>query len=158
MTAFLVSLTTDFRGFPRHHARRRRADAPWGVLRALVNLARDMVADAIIGGATYTKFNNANCHLGVGSGNTAFSAAHTDLQGASKFRKAMDATYPQRAANVVTYRATYATGDANFAWEEVGTFNAAAAGEMLSRVVTTLGAKTAAASWVLTHTQTWVLV
>lgn len=127
-------------------------------LKALVNLARDMAADAIIGGSTYTKYNNANAYLGVGNGTTAFSAAHTDLQGASKTRKAMDATYPSRAANVVTYRATFATTDANYAWEEVGVFNAAAAGEMMSRNVTTLGTKTSAASWVLTHTQTWVLV
>lgn len=126
---------------------------------ALVNLARDMAADAIIGGTTYTKFNNANCYLGVGDSTTAFAATQTDLQAATnKLRKAMDASYPQRAANVVTYKATFATGDANFAWQEVGTFNAAAAGQMMSRNVTSLGTKTSAASWVLTHTQTWVLV
>lgn len=136
-----------------------RSRRPWS-LKALVNLARDMLADAVIGGSTYTKFNNANAALGVGSGTTAFSAAHTDLQGASKFRKGMDATYPQRTANVVVFKSSFATSEANFAWEEVGTFNTStlAAGEMLSRVVTTLGSKTAAASWVLTHTMTFVLV
>jgi hypothetical protein len=125
---------------------------------ALVNLARDLVADAITGGSSYTKFTNGNAYLGVGESTTAFAAAQTDLQGATKTRKAMDATYPSRAANVVTYRATFATGDANYAWEEVGVFNAAAAGEMLSRNVGSLGTKTSAASWVLTHTQTWTLV
>lgn len=126
---------------------------------ALVNLARDMAADAIIGGSTYTKFNNANAHLGVGDSSTAFSATHTDLQASTnKLRKAMDATYPQRSANVVTYKATFATGDANFAWNEVGVFNASAAAQMMSRHVQSLGTKTSAASWVLTLTQTWVLV
>jgi hypothetical protein len=45
-------------------------------LKALVNLARDVAADAIIGGSTYTKYNNANAYLGVGNGTTAFSAAY----------------------------------------------------------------------------------
>lgn len=126
---------------------------------ALVNLARDMVADALIGGSTYTKLNNANAHLGVGDSATAFAATQTDLVAATnKLRKAMDATYPTRAANVVTYRSTFATADANWAWNEVGTFNAAAAAQMASRVVQALGTKTASSSWVLTHTQTWVLV
>lgn len=125
---------------------------------ALVNLARDMIADAIIGGTGYTKFNNANAHIGVGTGTTAFSASHTDLQGASKTRKAMDATYPTRADNVLTFRATFATGDANYAWEERAIFNASSSGEMLSRKVVSLGTKTSAASWQLTCTDTIVLV
>lgn len=125
---------------------------------ALVNLARDMIADALIGGTTYNKFSNANAYIGVGSGTTAFSATHTDLQGASKTRKAMDATYPTRSANALTFRATFATGDANYAWEERGIFNASSAGEMLSRKVVSLGTKTNAASWQLTCTDTIVLV
>lgn len=126
---------------------------------ALVNLARDMIADAITGGSSYNKFSNANARTGVGDSSTAFSAAHTDLQAATnKTRKAMDATYPQRSANVLTWRSTYATGDANYAWNERGIFNAAAAGEMLSRKVVSLGTKTSAASWVLTCTDTVVLV
>jgi hypothetical protein len=124
---------------------------------ALVNLARDMAADAIIGGSTYTKYNNANAYLGTGTSSTAFAATQTDLLG-SPVRKAMDATFPSRSANVVTYKSTFATGDANQAWNEVGVFNAAASGQMMSRTVVSLGTKTSAASWVLTHTQTWVLV
>lgn len=121
----------------------------------LLNLARDMIADAIIGGTAYTKFNNANARLGVGNSNAAFNASHTGLQGAQTAYKPMDATYPQRSGNVVTYRATFGTADANFAWEEIVVDNGAQA---LSRTVTPLGTKTSAASWVLTHTQTWVLV
>jgi hypothetical protein len=99
-------------------------------------------------------FTNALAHIGVGNSNTAFSAAHTDLQGASKLRKAQEPTYPLLAANVVTFRSLFATGDANFAWEEWGIFNAAAAGVMLSRKVETLGSKTSAQSWQLTVTIT----
>lgn len=152
--------TTLTRGHVPHASRRSRKATqafPW--LLALVNLARDMVADAIIGGSTYTKFNNANAYLGVGDSSTAFAAAQTDLQAASnKTRKVMDATYPTRAANVLTWRSTFATGDANFAWNERGVFNHASAGQMLSRKVVSLGTKTSSASWVLTCTDTWVLV
>ncbi|MCC6381816.1 MAG: hypothetical protein IT304_04865 [Dehalococcoidia bacterium] len=126
---------------------------------ALVNLARDMSADAVIGGSTYTKFNAANAHLGVGDSSAAFDPAQTDLQAASnKLRKPMDATYPSRSANVVTYRATFGTSEANFAWNEIGVFNALSGAQMLSRLVSALGTKTSSASWQLTLTQTWVLV
>jgi hypothetical protein len=64
-------------------------------------------------------YANANAHIGVGDSSTAFSAAHTDLQAASnKLRKAMDATYPQQATNVLTFRSTFGTSEANWAWAE----------------------------------------
>jgi hypothetical protein len=90
---------------------------------------------------TTSLFDNANAHIGVGNSTTAFAATQTDLVGASKFRKAMDATYPQAAAGAMTFRSTFATGDANFAWEEWGVFNAAAAGTMMNRVVQANGTK-----------------
>lgn len=125
----------------------------------LVDLARDMIADAILGGSSYTKFNNANAYIAVGDSSTAHAAAQTDLQAATnKTRKAMDATYPTRAANVLTWRATFATGDANYAWNERGIFNASSGGQMLSRKVIALGTKTSSASWQLTCTDTVVLV
>lgn len=126
---------------------------------ALVNLARDLIADAITGGSTYTKFTNAAAHIGVGDSSTAFNATHTDLQAASnKVRKPMDSTYPQRTANVIVWKSTFATGDANWNWLERGIFNAVSTAQMLSRKVIALGTKTSAASWVLTCTDTVVLV
>ncbi len=119
----------------------------------LSTAGRDHIAGAIIG-ASLTSFANANAHLGVGNGVTAFAAAQTDLQGASKARKAQDATYPTQAANVLTFRSTFASADANFVWSEVGLFNASTAGTMLSRVVSALGEKTAGSTFVLTLTLT----
>jgi len=107
---------------------------------ALVTAFRDYLAAKLVGGAA-ALYDNANAYIGVGNGTTAFSAAHTDLQGASKLRKAMDATYPQAASGVMTFRSTFATGDANFAWEEWGVFNASAAGTMMNRVVQNNGTK-----------------
>lgn len=105
-------------------------------------------------GEAVTSFANANAHLGVGNGTTAFSAAHTDLQGASKARKAMDATYPQRSGLQLTFRSTFASADANFAWEEWAIFNASSTGTMLNRVVANNGTKAAGATWVFTVTLT----
>lgn len=101
-------------------------------------------------GESVTFFNNANSYLGVGDSTTTFSAAHTDLQASSnKVRQAVSATYPSRSGLVVTFRALFATGSANFAWQEVGVFNASSAGTMLSRLVQSLGTKTSAQSWQL---------
>jgi len=107
------------------------------------------IAQIIIDEGSPTEFNNANAHLGVGNSATAFVATQTDLLGASKFRQPMDATFPSRAGDILTWQATMATGDANFAWDEWGIFNAVAAGIMLSRKVDALGTKTSAQSWEL---------
>lgn len=124
----------------------------------LVNLARDILADKLIGGVTYNAFSNANAHLGVGDSTDAFDAADTDLQAATnKDRQPMEATYPSRAANVLTARAIWGTAEGNFAWEEWGFFNASSAAQMLSRKVEALGTKTSAASWQLTVTLTFAL-
>lgn len=120
----------------------------------MTNAFRDFIAADVIG-ESVTEFSNANAYLGVGDSTTAFAATQTDLQAATnKFRKAMDATYPQRSVNVLTFRATFATGDANFAWQEWGTFNASTAGTMMQRKVESLGTKTSAQSWQLTATIT----
>lgn len=117
---------------------------------ALTTAFRNLMIDGIDGTAV-TAFNNANSYIGVGDSTTAFSAAQTDLQAASnKLRKAMDATYPQRATNVLTFRSTFGTSEANFAWEEWAVFNAAASGTMMNRKVESLGTKTSAQSWQFT--------
>jgi hypothetical protein len=119
----------------------------------LTNAYRDYVAGLTTG--TGTAFNNANSYIGVGDSTTAFAATQTDLVAATnKLRKAMDATYPQVAANVITFRSTFATTDANYAWQEWGVFNAASAGTMLNRKVESLGTKTSAQTWQFTVTIT----
>lgn len=116
----------------------------------LTNAGRDDIAKALVADS-FTAFSNANARIGVGDSNTAFAVGQTDLQAASnKFRKAMEATYPSRAGNVLTFRSLFATGDANFAWEEWGVFNAGSGGTMLSRKVEALGTKTSAQSWQMT--------
>ena len=117
------------------------------------NAYRDYLAAGTTSG-TMTAFNNANSYIGVGDGSTAFAATQTDLVGTNKLRKGMDATYPTTAANVLTFRSTFGTAEANFAWNEWGVFNAASAGTMLSRKVESLGTKTSSQSWQITSTIT----
>ena len=110
---------------------------------------------------TLTYFNNGNAYIGVGDSSTAEAATQTDLQAASnKLRKAMDATYPQHTdattagAATITFKSTFATGDANYAWQEWAIFNGSSGGRMLNRKVQSLGTKTSASSWAFTVTVT----
>lgn len=122
----------------------------------LTNAGRDHFATDLIG-LSVTEFDNANAALGVGDSNTAFAKGQTDLQAAvNKLRKGMEATFPSvpSAANIITFRSLFGTGEANFDWQEWGIFNAIAAGTMLSRKVESLGIKTSAQSFQLTVTVT----
>ena len=121
---------------------------------ALTEAGRNLIAADIIG-ESVTEFNNANAYIGVGDSTTAFAAAQTDLQAATnKLRVGMEATYPTRATNVLTFRSLFSTAQANFAWAEWGIFNASSAGTMLCRKVEALGTKTSAQSWQITTTIT----
>lgn len=135
-----------------------RAPTPHEVLRfnnLLTNAGAQLVEDLLIG-AGGTVFSNANAYIGVGNGTTAVSAAHTDLQGASKTRKAMNATFPSRSSQTLTFKATFGTSDANYSWEEMAAFNASSAGTMLSRaLVTSPFTKTSSLS--IDATFTWSL-
>lgn len=116
----------------------------------MTEVYRDHLAQTSLGEAV-TAFNNANANIGVGDSATAFAAAQTDLQAAvNKLRKAMEATYPTRSANIMTFRALFGTTEANWAWQEWAVFNAAAAGVMMNRKVESLGTKGATQSWQLT--------
>ena len=117
---------------------------------ALVQNGRDFIAAAIILDGPPTFYDAANARLGVGDSTTAYAASQTDLQAVTnKFRKLVSGA-PGRSANVLTFIATFATGEANFAWNEIGVFNTATANQgMLSRVVQSLGTK-ASGDWSLT--------
>ncbi len=126
---------------------------------ALVTVGQALWCDLLIG-AGGTVYNNANAALGVGDSAAAFALGQVNLQGAvvttDRIRKAMDATFPTRAGNVLSFRATFATGEANFQWNEWAIFNNVtdAAGTMLNRAVANLGTKTSAVAWQLLVTMT----
>jgi hypothetical protein len=114
-------------------------------------------------GQSLTYFSNAQAAIGVGDSTTAAAATQTDLQAATnKLRVAMDATYPTHTDGTtsgsasISYRSTFSTAQANWAWQEWGVFNSATAGtgRMLQRKVESLGTKTSASTWALTVTLT----
>lgn len=119
----------------------------------LVNVGIQLMLDLLIG-AGGTVFSNANAHVGVGDSTTAAAAGQTDLQAATnKLRKAMEATFPSRSGQTLTFKSVFGSGDANFDWEEWAIFNAAAAGTMLNRKVQDFGTKSTG-TWTLTVTVT----
>lgn len=121
---------------------------------AYVNAGGAALLDLLIGGGG-TPFNNANAYIGVGDSSTATTASMTDLQAATnKQRVGMDATYPSRSGQVMTWRSTFASGQANFAWNEIALFNASSGGTMLCRAAQTLGTKASGTVWVATYTIT----
>lgn len=117
-------------------------------------------------GQALTYFSNAQAAIGVGDSSTAAAATQTNLQGTTnvtdRIRVAMDATYPLHTdattsgAATITFRSTFGTTVANFAWNEWGVFNSATdgTGRMLNRKVESLGTKTSAATWTFTVTLT----
>lgn len=139
-----------------------RATAPYEIVEDEGNLLTtaglNRITSLIIGGGGQA-YNNANTRIGVGNSNTAAAVGQTDLQaaaGASNRQfKVMDATYPQQSNGVITAKSTFATGEANFAWEEWCLDNGTADGTtvtavMLNRKVTALGTKTSASAWAFT--------
>jgi hypothetical protein len=107
--------------------------------------------DVICGLGTPTKWDNTNARLGVGDSNAAENATHTGLQAATnKTYKAMDTSYPARTNQTAEWRATFASGDANYAWEEYTVVNASTdTGKNLNRKISSKGTKVSGETWVL---------
>lgn len=101
--------------------------------------------------------------LGVGDDSTAAAVGDSDLStGSNQYYRVMDATYPQQANGVVTFKATFGDSDANFAWNswgiDVGTPTVTSSGTvaalLFNRKVASLGTKTSG-TWTLTVTVTF---
>jgi hypothetical protein len=103
-----------------------------------------------------TAFSNANARIGVGDSSTAASASQTGLQASTnKLYKAMDATFPSRASQTMTWQATFGSSEANFAWNEFTVANGSSdASKNLNRKVSSQGTKTAGQVWTIQVTIT----
>ena len=107
----------------------------------------DVVA-GIVGSPTL--WSAANARVGVGDSSTAAAPAQTDLQALSnKAYAAMDATYPSRSGQTVTWRGTFGDGEGQFDWNEFTVDNGAVSGKTLNRKVESKGTKGAGESWSL---------
>jgi len=110
------------------------------------------MANLFAGTGSVNPFNATFARIGVGDGTTAYASTQTDLVGTNKFRKIVDSA-PVVTANSVDYTSTFASTEANFAWGEMGLFNAASGAYMATRrTVTTFATKTTADTWVITLT------
>jgi hypothetical protein len=127
----------------------------------LLNQGIAHLEDQLIG-ATTNPNNNTETRLGVGNSATAEAATQTDLQAAAgaanRQFKLMNATYPSRAAQTLTFQSDYTTGEANFIWNEWCIDSGTAGGTtvtapILNRKVASLGTKTTG-TWTLTATVT----
>lgn len=121
---------------------------------------------------TLTYFNNGNAMIGVGDSATAEANTQTDLQAVTgsthRQFKAQDATYPLHTdttgtvgSQTITFRSTFASAEANFAWAEWVIANWSSAtttllttGRILNRKVAANGTKASGASWQFTVTIT----
>lgn len=124
----------------------------------LVNEGIARLLDLLIaaGGVAY---NNANAFIGVGDSATAEAATQTDLQAATNhFYKAMNATFPSRASQTVSWQSDFVSAEANYVWNEwsisAGATTASGGGfttgtTNLNRKVQSLGTK-ATGTWTLT--------
>ena len=121
----------------------------------LTYAGQNLIASALFGNSI-TAFSNANAYIGVGDSSSAFSQSQTDLQASTnKYRNPIDATFPTlTGSNTLTYQSTFATGIANYAWNEWGVFNASSGGTMLNRKQESLGTKASTQSWQFTVTLT----
>jgi hypothetical protein len=116
-----------------------------------------MIATVVSNQVAGNPWSNANAFLGVGTSSTAEAATQTDLQ-AGGFYKAMNATYPSRANQTVSFQSDFTGAEANQAWNEwaisAGATTASGAGftvgtTNLNRKVASLGTKSSG-TWTLT--------
>src|SRR5215831_1512370 len=118
-----------------------------------------MIATVVSNQVAANPWSNANAYTGVGDSNTAEAATQVELQAASnRFYKAMNATYPSRSNQTVSFQSDFATSEANYAWAEwtiaASATTASGAGFLngttnLNRKVAALGTK-ASGTWTLT--------
>jgi len=110
----------------------------------------NLIWTAVTGG-TFTPFNSANAHVGVGDGTDPASYTQTGLTGVNKSYKPMDAGYPTVSERTATFRATFGPDDANFAWNEWTVANGPGDAYVnLNRKVESLGTKSPGSTWILT--------
>lgn len=106
----------------------------------------------LICGGTGTPWSSANAYIGVGDGTTTESPDQTGLQGTNKYYKGMDSGYPTYgSAQKATWRSTFGTTEANFAWNEITVANGSSDTAVnLNRKVQSMGTKASGTIWIAT--------
>lgn len=123
-----------------------------------------MIATPLTNQTATNAWGNTNAYIGVGDSAAAEAATQVELQAATnRFYKIMNATYPSRASQTVTFQSDYTSAEANYAWAEwaisAGATTASGAGfttgtTNLNRKVAALGTKSTG-TWTLSATITF---
>jgi hypothetical protein len=135
----------------------------------LTTAGLNRITNLIIGEGSLQAFDDSHAVIGVGATSTAATVSDTALAANAGNAWYQAANGGVSASNgVITAISTFASGDANFAWNEwcwvvvTGTITASntltsvgSTGEqMLNRKVASMGTKASGASWVFTTTVT----
>ena len=132
----------------------RAGETPYETIKGEGNLLLDEGVDelfTIIGSSGGTKYDNGNARIGVGNSNAAAVKTQTALQGGSTVFKGMESSFPTvGASQKIVFKATFTSGEGNFAWEEWTVDNGASANKNLNRNVVALGTKVSGTTWVFT--------
>jgi hypothetical protein len=113
----------------------------------LLNTGIDEIWD-LVTGASSDYFNNTNAQIGVGDSSTAADASQTDLQAATnKTYKGMETGYPTSTTQKVTFKSSFGSSEANYAWNEWVVKQSSSA-ICLNRKAESLGTKSAG-TWTL---------
>ena len=108
----------------------------------VVAVGKDTIASRMVGNTTAIM-----SHMAVGSSNTAAVTSQTAL-GGELGRVVLDSTV--RAANTITYVATFPGGTGTGSLTEAGILNAASSGNMLCRTVFGVVTKTSSDTVIIT--------
>lgn len=109
----------------------------------------------LVTGQSANTFTNALAQIGIGDSSTAAAAGQTDLQAATnKTYKAMNGSFPTvPSAGAVQFQATFASADANYAWQEF-VVKQGTSSICIDRGVAAMGTKASGTSWTATVTLT----
>lgn len=108
-------------------------------------------------GDSETAFSEANSYIGTGDSATAAAAGQTGLQASTnKYYQAVESGYPTITNQTTRWRAIFAAGDGNYAWNEitVASGNSDSA-DNLNRLVQAMGTKASPAVWTVDLDITW---
>jgi hypothetical protein len=113
----------------------------------LLNTGIDEMWDLVTGGSA-NHYDNSNAQIGVGDSDTAAAPTQTDLQAATnKTYKGMESGYPTSTTQKATFKSSFGSSDANYAWNEWVVKHSTST-KCLNRKVESLGTKSSG-TWTL---------
>ena len=85
---------------------------------------------------------------GAGGAASTIKPTETDLAGASKTYKGMEATFPTSTSQKVTFKSSFGSAEANYAWSEWVVKQSTSA-KCINRKVDSMGTKASGSTWTL---------